>query len=157
MKGTGLWTSLLVLGFTQWQWWLYSDIYWCRVSGKIKQFFWLNTGFPLAWSNHISDLPYQENSFFFNNYFIVVQLQLSAFSPHLSPPSHPNPPPSLASTLPLGFVHTSFIVVPENPSPHWWGQFLSKVYKVTLGLMSRLEMRSRETFTTMQRKNLHHH
>ena len=30
---------------------------------------------------------------------------------------HPNPPPSLASTLPFGFVHVSFIVVPENPSP----------------------------------------
>ena len=34
-----------------------------------------------------------------------------------SPPL-PNPPPSLASILPLGFVHVSFIVVPENPSPH---------------------------------------
>ena len=49
---------------------------------------------------------------YFLNYFIVVQLQLSAFYPH------PNPPPSLASTLPLGFAHVSFIVVPENPSPH---------------------------------------
>ena len=57
-------------------------------------------------------------SFFFFNYFIVVPLQLSAFSPHHSPPPQPNPPPSLASTLPLGFVHVSFIVVPENPSPH---------------------------------------
>ena len=55
--------------------------------------------------------------FSFKNYFIVVQLQLSVFSPRPSPP-HPNPPPSLASTFPLGFVHVSFIVVPENPSPH---------------------------------------
>ena len=31
-------------------------------------------------------------------------------------PPQPNPPPSPASTLPLGFVHVSFIVVPENPS-----------------------------------------
>ena len=56
---------------------------------------------------------------FLMNYFIVVQLQLSAFSPHHSPLlPEPNPPPSLASTLPLGFVHVSFIVVPKNPSPH---------------------------------------
>ena len=50
--------------------------------------------------------------------FIVVQLQLSAFSPHPSTPPKPNPPPSLVPTLPLGFVHVSFIAVPENPSPH---------------------------------------
>ena len=55
--------------------------------------------------------------FYFKNYFIVVQLQLSAFSPHPSIPPQPNPPLSSASTLPLGFVHVSFIVVPENPSP----------------------------------------
>ena len=55
---------------------------------------------------------------YFFNYFIVVQLQLPALSPHLSPPLHPNPPPSLASTLPLGFVHVSFIVVPEKLSLH---------------------------------------
>ena len=51
--------------------------------------------------------------------FIVVQLQLSAFSPHPSIPPQPVPPPSLASTLPLGFVLVSFIGVPENPSPHY--------------------------------------
>ena len=33
-------------------------------------------------------------------------------------PPQPNPDPSPASTLPLSFVHVSFIVVPENPSPH---------------------------------------
>ena len=54
----------------------------------------------------------------FLSYFIVVQLPLSAFSPHLSTPPQPNPPPSPASTLPLDFGHVSFIVVPENPSPH---------------------------------------
>ena len=53
----------------------------------------------------------------FLNYFIFVQLQLSAFSPHPSTQPQPNPLPSLASTLPLGFVYVSFIVVPENPSP----------------------------------------
>ena len=56
--------------------------------------------------------------FQFLSYFIFVQLQLSAFSPHLSTPPQPNPPPSPASTLPLDFVHVSFIAVPENPSPH---------------------------------------
>ena len=40
--------------------------------------------------------------------FIVVLLQLSEFSPQHSPPPQPNPHPSLASTLPLGFVHVSF-------------------------------------------------
>ena len=50
--------------------------------------------------------------------FIVIQLQLSAFSPHPSTPPQQNPPPSPASTLPLDFVHVSFIVVPVNPSPH---------------------------------------
>ena len=41
------------------------------------------------------------------NYFIVVQLQLSAFSPHPSTPPQPNPLPSPASILPLGFVYVS--------------------------------------------------
>ena len=50
--------------------------------------------------------------FFLVNYFIVVQLQLSAFTPHPSTPPQPNPPPSPASTPPpLGFVHVSFIAV----------------------------------------------
>ena len=40
-------------------------------------------------------------SYFFGfiHYFIVVCLQLSAFSPYHSPPPHPNPPPSPASTF----------------------------------------------------------
>ena len=46
-------------------------------------------------------------------------ITVSAFSPHLSTPPQPNPPPSPATTLPLGFVHVSFIVVPENPSPYY--------------------------------------
>ena len=64
---------------------------------------------------------YKSQVFFFQflNYFIVVQLQLSAFSPHPSTPPQPNPPPSPASILPLGFVHVSFDVVPENLSPHY--------------------------------------
>ena len=47
--------------------------------------------------------------------FIVIQLQLSAFSPHPSTPPQLNPPPS---PLPLDFVHVSFIVVPVISSPH---------------------------------------
>ena len=50
--------------------------------------------------------------------FIVIQLQLSAFSPHPSTPPQLNPPPYPTSTLPLGFVHVSFIVVPVIPSSH---------------------------------------
>ena len=56
---------------------------------------------------------------YFEKYFIVVQLQLSAFNPHPSSQPQPNPLPSLACTLPLGFVHVSFIVIPENPSPYY--------------------------------------
>ena len=51
--------------------------------------------------------------------FIAVQLQLSAFSPLHPTPPQTNPPPSPTSTLPLGFVHMYFIVVPENPSPYY--------------------------------------
>ena len=38
---------------------------------------------------------------FLKNYFIVVQLQLSAFSLHHSPPPQPKPPPSLVPPSPL--------------------------------------------------------
>ena len=51
-------------------------------------------------------------------FFIVIRLQLSAFSPHPSTPPQPNPPPFPTSTLPLDFVHVSFIVVAVIPSPH---------------------------------------
>ena len=69
-------------------------------------------------SNQINnpELDFIEHKTFF---FIVIQLQLYAFSPPPSPPPHVNPPPSPLSTLPLGFVHVSFVVVPEKPSPHY--------------------------------------
>ena len=54
----------------------------------------------------------------FFKFFIVIQLQLCAFSP---PPSTPNQlklPPYPISTLPLYLVHVSFIVVPVIPSSH---------------------------------------
>ena len=50
--------------------------------------------------------------------FIVIQLQLYAFSPHPSTRPQLNPHPSPTSTLPLDFVHVSFIVVLVIPSPH---------------------------------------
>ena len=52
-------------------------------------------------------------------FFIVIPLQLSAFSPHPSTPPQPIPPPSPTSTLPLDFVLVSFIVAPIDPSPHY--------------------------------------
>ena len=72
------------------------------------------TPLPLSAAFGISPLFF----FFFKKFLIVIQLQLSAFSPPPSTPSHLNPPPSHTSTLPLDFVHVSFIVVLENPSPH---------------------------------------
>ena len=50
--------------------------------------------------------------------FIVIELQLSAFSPHTSTQPQQNPPPSRTFKLPLDFVHVSFIVFPVIPSPH---------------------------------------
>ena len=60
---------------------------------------------------------FQKYSFFNFNFFIVIQLQLCAFSPHPTTPPQLNPPPSPTSTVPLDFVHVSFIVVPVIPSP----------------------------------------
>ena len=42
----------------------------------------------------------------------AVLVPALAFSPHPSTPPQPNPPPSPTSTLPLDFVHVSFIVAP---------------------------------------------
>ena len=69
--------------------------------------------------NYLFSFELDNGFYLFFNYFIVVQLQLPAFSPHSSTPPQPNSLPSPASNLPLGFVHVSFIVVPENPSPHY--------------------------------------
>ena len=59
----------------------------------------------------------KEQGFFFL-IFIVIQLQLYAFSPHPSTPSQLNPPPSPTSTIPPDFVHVSFTIVPAIPSSH---------------------------------------
>ena len=58
------------------------------------------------WMNEISHLS-------FLKFLIVVQVQLSPFSPHHGPPRHPSLPPTLKPN-PFGFVHVSFIHVP------WW-------------------------------------
>ena len=63
-------------------------------------------------NHHLRSFPFKKN------YFIVVQLQWSALSSHRSTLPQPHPPPYPASTLPLGFVYVSFIVVPENRPPH---------------------------------------
>ena len=49
-------------------------------------------------------------------FFIVVQVQFSAFSLHPSPTLQPSPQPSHFHPTRL-IVHVSFIIVPTNPSP----------------------------------------
>ena len=66
--------------------------------------------------NYLVEIRYSSLHNFFFKIFIVIQLQLCAFSPHPSTPPHPNTPPSPTSTL--DFVHVSFKVVPVIPSPH---------------------------------------
>ena len=55
--------------------------------------------------------------FLFFLIFIVIQLQLYAFSPYPTTPPQLNPPPFPTSTLPLDFVHVSFIVVEHGFEP----------------------------------------
>ena len=49
--------------------------------------------------------------YFFKNFY-CYSVTVVCLSPHPSTPPQLNPPPSPTSTLPLGFVHVSFIVVP---------------------------------------------
>ena len=68
-----------------------------------------------------NQLEQKEETRIFFKFFIVIQLQLCAFSPHPSTPPHPHSCPSPTSTLPLHFGPVSFIVVPVIPSsdcPH---------------------------------------
>ena len=53
----------------------------------------------------------------FKLFYCCLITVVCIFSPPLYPTPLSTPPPSPASTLPLGFVHVSFIVVPENLSP----------------------------------------
>ena len=63
----------------------------------------------------VEQISYGLIFFFFFKFFIVIQLQLCAFSPHPSTPPHPNTPPSPTSTLTLDFVHVSFYSSSCNP------------------------------------------
>ena len=60
----------------------------------------------------------QKNILFYFYVFMYLFLLCSITVVCIFFPPQPNPPPSPASTLPLGFVHVSFIV-PEKPSPHY--------------------------------------
>ena len=54
-------------------------------------------------------------------FFWIVQVQLSPFSPHRSPPPHLSLPPTLPPTH-FGFLHVSFILFLGDPSsifPHY--------------------------------------
>ena len=71
---------------------------------------------------------------------------MSAFSPHSSTPPQPNPHPSLASTLPLGFVYVPLIVVPENASSHC--SLSPPFYPIVLYTYNKLtERKIKETIT----------
>ena len=72
---------------------------------------------PQMVQKHLKPVRCVINSFFliFKNFYSVTIVCI--FSPSLHPtPAHP--PPSPTSTLPLDFVHVSFIVTPVDSSPH---------------------------------------
>ena len=57
--------------------------------------------------------------FFLIKFLLLFNYSCLPFLPIPPPQPQPNPSPSPASTLPLDFVHVSFIVVPVIPSPHY--------------------------------------
>ena len=71
----------------------------------------------------------------FLNIFMVIQLQLYAFSPHPSTPPQLNPPPSSTCTLPLGYVHVSIIVVPVIPSSHCPPPTIVRLFLTSMSLV----------------------
>ena len=75
----------------------------------------ISTGYSLPFKS----LHGLTTTFFFFIFKLFYCCSITVVCIFFPPPPHPNPPPSPASTLPLGFVHVSFIVVPENPSPHY--------------------------------------
>ena len=63
-------------------------------------------------------------------YFLIVQVQLSPFSPHHGPLPHSSSPPTL-EPIPFDFVHVSFIhvlmallLISLSPSPSGYCQFV---------------------------------
>ena len=82
----------------------------CEFRIILKQKRFLGSTPILIWSNVV------QLAFFFNFCYYLITVDWL-----FSPPSTPlqrKPPPSPTSTLPLDFVHMSFIVVPVIPSPH---------------------------------------
>ena len=69
---------------------------------------------PNKWFLHKDRLPLWALICFFNLFYCCSIIVVCIFSP-----PQPNLPPSPVSTLPLGFAHVSFIVVPENRSPYY--------------------------------------
>ena len=78
---------------------------------------------------------FTQDFFFFQflNYFIVVQLQLSAFSPHLSTPPHPNqtslppllpPSPLVLSMCPLQQFLKTLLPTITSPLPSGYCQIV---------------------------------
>ena len=84
-----------------------------QVYAPVLQFF----SFFLIFKKFIFKLQFTFIFFPILQLFYCCSITVVCMSPHPSTPPQPNSLPSLASTLPLGFVHVSFIVVPENPSP----------------------------------------
>ena len=75
------------------------------------------------------------NQIFFLSFFLsVVQVQLSPFSPHHSPPPQPSPPSTLKPT-PFGFFHVSFVYVPWWTFPYFLPLSLSPTPLVTVSLL----------------------
>ena len=69
-------------------------------------------------------------SFFF--FFYCCSITVFRIFTHHFPLPQPNPPPSVVSTLPLVFVHLFFIVVLENPSPHFLSPLPSSYCQIVL-------------------------
>ena len=78
----------------------------------------------LGWREN-SDWKHCDSFFFlhffdlFVSFFLLLLFKYSCMQFPPTMPMHPGHPhlPPLISLPPLGFVHVSFIVVPENPSP----------------------------------------
>ena len=85
---------------------------WTCTEGDLKFLFWKGTAPPKAKGQ------YYILFHFFSNIYIVVQVQLSPFSPPPLPPSQPSPPPTLDS-IPFDFVHVSFTHVSVLYAHSW--------------------------------------
>ena len=92
----------------------FKQFLWCILHVHIKKYnicekiSWGIPGFFLHWDSNFPNYF----SFLFLKLFYCCSITLVCI---FSPPQ-PNPPPSPASTLPLGFVHVSFIVLSYSES-----------------------------------------